>query len=75
MLKNTLRIFHDYFHNFKTFNTKFIKKYNSARKIYMKKIIIYFYSIEHHIISYNAKFKVQIQLVSGEIKKRNLIRG
>jgi hypothetical protein len=36
---------------------------------------MYFSSIGHHIISYIAKFKVQIPLVSGEIKKRNLIRG
>jgi hypothetical protein len=40
-----------------------------------KKIIIYFSSIGHHIITYIAKVKVQIPLVSGEIKKRNLIRG
>jgi hypothetical protein len=41
----------------------------------MKKTIIYFSSIGYHIISYIAKFKVQIPLVSGEIKKKNLIRG
>jgi hypothetical protein len=40
-----------------------------------KKIIMYFSNIEHHIINYIAKFKVQIPLVSGEIKKRILIRG
>jgi hypothetical protein len=40
-----------------------------------KKIIMYFSSIGYHIISYIADFKVQIPLVSGEIKKRNLIRG
>jgi hypothetical protein len=69
MLKNTLRIFHGYFHNLGIFNTKFIKKYNSSWKIFMKKIIMHFSSIGHHIISYITKFKVQITLVSGEIKK------
>jgi hypothetical protein len=41
----------------------------------MKKIIIYFSSFGHHIISYIAKFKVQIPLVSGEIKKREISLG
>jgi hypothetical protein len=36
---------------------------------------MYFSSIEHHIISYIAKFKVQTPLVSGEIKRRNIIIG
>jgi hypothetical protein len=37
-----------------------------------EKTIMYFSSIGHHYI---AKFKVQIPLVSEEIKKRNFIRG
>jgi hypothetical protein len=36
---------------------------------------MYIFSIGHHIISYVAKFKVQIAFVSEEIKKRNLISG
>jgi hypothetical protein len=51
------------------------QKYNSAWKIFMKKIIMYFSSIGHHIISDVAKFKFQIPHVSGEIKKKNLVRG
>jgi len=33
------------------------------------KIIMYFSSIGHHIISYIAQFEVEIPLVCGEIKK------
>jgi hypothetical protein len=40
-----------------------------------KKIIMYFSSVGHHIISYIAKFEVQISLVRGKIKERNLSRG
>jgi hypothetical protein len=71
MLKNILKNFHGYFHNLEIFDMKFITKIQFC----MKKIIIYFSSIEHYIISYISKLKVQIPLVSGEIKKRNLIRG
>jgi hypothetical protein len=75
MLKNTLRIFHGYFHNLEIFNTKIITKIQFWMNNIYKKVIMYFCSIRYHIISYIAKFKVQIPLVSGEIKKRNLIRG
>ena len=34
-----------------------------------EKIIMYFSSIGHHIISYFAKCEVEIPLVRGEIKK------
>ena len=40
-----------------------------------EKIIMYFSSIGHHIISYSAKFKVQIPFISGEIKKEILLGG
>jgi len=39
-------------------------------KTFMKKIIMYFSSIGHHIISYIAKFEVKVPLVCGEIKKK-----
>jgi len=67
--KNTLRTFHGYFHRLETFNTKFI-----TDQILHEKIIMYFSSIGHHIISYIAKFEVKIPLVRRE-KKRNLSRG
>jgi hypothetical protein len=67
------------FHNLKIFNTKFIIRIQFCMKNIHEKIIIYFSSIRHHIISYISRFKVfikvQIPLVSGEIKKRNFIRG
>ena len=44
-----------------------------AWKLFMK-IIMYFSSIGHRIISYIAKFEVKIPLVRRE-KKRNLSRG
>jgi hypothetical protein len=37
----------------------------------MKKIIMYFSSIGHHIMIHIAKFEVKFSLVHGEIKKRN----
>jgi hypothetical protein len=57
------------------FNMKFIIKIQFCIKNIHEKIIIYFSSVGHHIISYIAKFEVQIPLVCGEIKERNLSRG
>jgi hypothetical protein len=69
MLKNILRIFHGYFHKLVIFNTKFITEIQFCMKNIHEKIIMYFSSIGHHIISYIAKFEVKIPLVRGEIKK------
>jgi hypothetical protein len=68
--KNTLRIFHDYFHKLETFNTEFITKIQFCIKNIHEKIIMYFSSIGQNIVSYIAKFQVQIPLVCGEIKER-----
>ena len=38
-----------------------------------EKIIMYFSSIGHHIISYIAQFEVEIPLVCGEIKRKRKI--
>ena len=66
--KNTLRTFHGYFHRLETFNTKFI-----TDQILHEKIIMYFSSIGHHIISYIQNLKLKFHLYAE--KKREISVG
>ena len=40
-----------------------------------EKFLMHFFSIGHHILYPLTKFELKIQFISGELKKRNIIRG
>ena len=39
------------------------------------KVLIVFFNISRHVLYPLTKFELKIQFISGELKKRNIIRG